>query len=567
MVFMISLIAALDEITIDHIEKDMPTFIYFVDRLDGTTERAFNELEQAAVAVNIDLPSMPFKVGYHPDSPTEQMISSFGIRRYPQLGVFYQGVYQVYDGRLMKQQIGAFMKRQLQLRLKTVSATLADYEQFGKVIHELDPLVLFCGKRSDLEFKVFEDMAKDRKFMYYHSFDDEFCTDINLMRVDKIRDKKHLKLIDHKLTDSEKEIWIESQKKEILKQYNNRELEHHQMQDKLNSIEVPDTIQHEVMTLNQSLWNEYRVSSPSIFVVMKESKLFKMLPADKPLAELKILIEIEATVNFFNDSSKVYDYINQGKELNKDYWFALLTHNPDPTSNPLCKQIQDMADKLRFQRSTDKFACLNTTSIFKTFLEGRDLPQDYEAIFYFTYFDKATQKVLDHRRPIKHKLDTPDSLSIQSFYDSCRSSNISRYYISAADQHTSADGSMVYNISANQYMTWSLANAAIDRVIITTSNDNSMILAEISKVGMFLRPLRGQLAIARIVCSYNEVPGICDLDKTMQVFVWPAEGGQSSRPKHALNADTEVLLKSTLAKYLKSVAKLVKDEEDSKDDL
>lgn len=558
--FVIAKVEELNMKDLDGIAKSSGlNFVLFVDKMDGPGEKALIELTDAEEKTRQAFPGASFTVGYLAQKLTDEQALYLKVMRSPLLRAYQgNGAYQNYDGRFLRLQVGAFLKRQLQLRSKKVSSLLQDQGHFGLVIHELDPVVIFCGKESDPEFSVFESIAKGSKYLYYHSFSQELCTNLNLMRVDKIRDLRSPHLIEHTLTEAEKTEWLKKNEADAIDQFKKGKLSYDEMQKKIHESNPPEKVKQQIMRLNDTLLNMYKVSSPSLFVVMKHNKVFEIIPAASTANQMRVDIDRAAVVNFYTDSEKMYDHIRQSQP-HTDRWLAFFSDDAKLLQNEVCQAISTLASASKLTDPHQKFACLNSSTVQRFHLD-QPLMTGENALYYFRYSNGSTKEEKDFRNPLKFRKLSPSADEIERFLDSCSRGNEEPFYFSARTPEPQLDVKVV-NLTANTYKEWKEDYLGTHHLVVfSIRGEQPKYLKLLEEFAEFLAPLT-DIKLGRVDVYFNQVPELEDED-AVNMLVYPKSSRRSVKIR---NVDLLISMKTSLAKLLPDVNRLLQKELDPED--
>lgn len=371
---------------------------------------------------------------------SDEELSAEKIKTFPHLAFFYsQGNFLKFDGRFYAPQVAAFIKRNLLQGTKKISAQLKSQAEFGELLHLKEPVVVYCGKEKSPEFESFEALARGRAFLYYHSHIQKLCDTLALIRVDKIRDLYYDEVIDYKMTEEEQMQWMLHSKKDIEEEFAKGNLDYTEMKDKIQGLKYPDTEKRTVQTLNTTLLEMHAVKEPTLFVVFKRANIFERIRCPADQAKIKATIQNLSAANFYTDTETVYDRVHEEDKRKEDYYMLITLDE----NSPACQSMKTLAKDLKQEKIDVKFGCLNPKSVDRFQLElmsATDFKikeaqkevgsEKLEVLYYFSYWNKDSQKFAPHLRPFKYRLIQPSPEDVSSFFEKIQSGEAERYYFS-----------------------------------------------------------------------------------------------------------------------------------------
>jgi len=518
--------------------------VLFFDREDGATERTVAEFTDALRVVRTGSESLVH--GYlvvHKMDEGESL--SFNVVKSPTLRVYTAPTsagaslstlqYATHDGRFYSKQIQAFLKRQILLKQQKISSPLISKEQFGKLLGLTEPVVIFCGKESDPEFASYESLAKGRSYLYYHCFDQRLCTMLNLIRVDRVRELEYETVVKHYLTPDEKLKYIEKKRQELAQKFEAKEIDQMTLHDEQEKVTAPEFIERNDIGFNETLWKEFLVDKPSIFVSFKDNKIFEFLPASLEISAIRDSIKKAATMNFYMDIERAYDAIHDGYPHDTEWMAVFYPPNPSINQNvEPCKSIAELAKKMKFTNPDVKFGCFARREIVKFKLSfARDLDPNATDIYYWSYYNRETKKLCKDKIPFKYKhtltITQSDSSTaynsvsaqIETFYTSVRNGTHPRHYNSHPASLTYiTPSSPVQNITSSDYSQWIEGNIGEKSLFLITSfGDFYQTDYLVQNILSFVEEYREYIDVRKLNTKFNDVEGI-EEGEGIFLYIW-----------------------------------------------
>ena len=401
----------------DLLKIEKPALVLFVDKLDGITEKSLKELELALkVSVKQEQKNPSSMLTEHLNTVTlyclaqrltsEEVLES-QVLRYPLLRYYDDPGSKSsarsinYDGRLLSKFISNFLKRQLSQKERRVSAQLKDLPHLGTLMSLNDPVVLYCGPNLPEYrsiFETFESVAKSGRHLFYHSLTSNICTQVNLMRVDLIRNLSYAEMEDHILTPEEKQTWVKVRQDELTNKLAKGQIQYQKYRDEFSSLVAPDTEFKRVDKFNSTLWDLYAVTRPVVFVANKAASLFEVFEATTNKTELLAKISAASKSNYFSDLEKAHDMvlIDEQEKYFGRHWFVLMKSPGDDLFDKIdvCAHMKTIAGTLKQTAPHVTVGCFNRSGATHKFgLEYADPnPEGFTLYYWQAYHPLHTVK-------------------------------------------------------------------------------------------------------------------------------------------------------------------------------
>ena len=432
--------------------------------------------------------------------------TNYRIDKYPHVAFFKPNTPLVkYDGRLFAKQISYFLKRQTRAVVPRESAVLKDLEQLERLEKTNEVFLLYCGQENDELFTLYEKVARDKNYLYYHVFLEDFCTRLNIRRI-----------------GHEENIWVTE-----------RGQEH----------------------VNETYWNQFVLSKAVIFVRYKPNNLFEVIEHSPGLneAELKKAIMRKSSSNFYTDFDKSFDQIYNSKYKYK-YFMVFAPTNLTKEQEP-CKTIYQLSEKLKLTQKDTIFGCMNRSQLPSYGLELWTHEAQQNTVFFWSYYDLFTQQEGKVSRPFRYKLDIDSPDEIEKFYNLVLAGKVRKFYIEE-NHPRKPDGRVVY-LTRGTYRKWVEDNLEKTGVAIYSAFSFDGVGSDfMTGIRKLSEEHKDVLVIGLIDNSVNELAEIVDDDdETPKLKVWSK--GEAFNSSHSfLHPGNYEVMRNNIASIIPEVGEV-----------
>jgi hypothetical protein len=331
----------------------------YLDKMEDKASFWLAELEFAVNITTEEFQSKPFSAYYVAKNLTAEEQSYFKVSKFPTLRVYLPTGFQTYDGRLYSRQMSYFLKRNLRSKVTKVSGPLKSLDYYDKLESENEPFVIYCGKENSPDFEMYEKAARDNKFLYYHTFNSDFCTRINAKRTGVEEDLWYDDTHDHSLSPEDQQEWLKHEQQHLKERHERGEIDKSELGKRLLELKAPAFETHTEKELNETLWNQHVLDSNVVFVVYKPNNILEMLTEFKSVDELRKEIELKSISNFYTDFDKIYDQIYE--QSFKRQVFALFSPKSQSKNEWPCSELYELSLKKKLTVTCCSPACTRKT--------------------------------------------------------------------------------------------------------------------------------------------------------------------------------------------------------------
>ena len=506
--------------------KDSPSLLVFADVIDRVSERLLIEVKNGVHIVNEgrnEKEGVKYYLLARKFSQEEK--KRLAITNLPALKLYDEGKTIEFTGRQYAKQISAFLIRHFQQKKKTESAVLKGLEHFEAMEEQDEVFVVYCGKEDSVEFREYQKMAFDKKFLYYHTFEDDFCTRLHIKQNNKESSLFYQPINETEETNSEGNL-------------SGQETKDNQM-------------------LNETIWQEHELNRPVIYIRYKKNNLFEIVEFDssKSLKELKTEVEKASISNFYTDFDLAYDYLYDTSYKNE--WYILFSPKNQSKSESPCDEMFKLSTELKLLERSARFGCMSREELPKYGLEIFDQNKNGHTLFFFSYFDMFSNNQGRISRPYKYQLDNPLKHDFKKFFYEVKEGKHQRYFINEREAKQDANDPVKYLIRSN-YEEW---------IRSTTTNKNAVVFLNFKRMAHekyneklieFYNEHSDIISIGEIDGNLNELDEIVeDHDEDVCALLY-LRGSDLKKPKKILNPNKIETFKSVLGGYIPELADLTK---------
>lgn len=502
-------------------------------------EALLEELHNAYHFVDFDLKSsVKFSLKYAILTQEELQHQSIKGAKLPLLR-FYDGSNRTadYDGRPFARQISYFLKRQLQFGRKKISAIVTDMAHFEKLVQESEPVVIFCGPENSTHFDQYEGLAKDKKYLYYHIFDRNFCTRVNTKRTGAeqnlwlekgdytvVKVDEHFRVLPGKALPEQE---ILSAKAVLLNKTNDiRKKQNETFYTLKEATHKELSVAESGEVINDQIWSEHLIQEPVVYVLYSKNSVFEEVKIPVDTERLKREIEYASISNFYSSFDTLYDFLYDDKYLSQVY--AVFGPTNQTVEEFPCSAIYSLSKALRLSDKSLKFGCFSREELPKFGLEIHNYLEPKQTVFFFSYYDIFNKKEGKISRPFRYKLEnlgTPEQ--VETFLTDVRANKVSRYLF-GEDEPTKAPNTPkndpIKLLTRSNFRQWVEQELQTKNVVVFTVYSRSSATDRDSLDG-FRKLLSNKnyadvLSVGDIDVGNNEIEDILEDDDTPKLFLW-----------------------------------------------
>ena len=270
-----------------------------------------------------------------------------------------------------------FIRRNLRQANFTVSTRLLDGDQLGNTIGLDTAMVLYCGSEDSPQFNIFQSLARDRAFHYYHSSDKELCSMSYIVCTGKYGQAQQIQ--------EEKERFWDRKLKSLEDRLSNGEVAQEEYENEKEAMEEKKKLSLDAIGFSDKLWKEAQLERPVIYVMYKRNSLNEMVEFVGDVTELRKRLRLAGMSNFYTDFDKAYP---ENLETAKK-WLAVFSERVNEEEG-LCAEIKAISKKYKFVDEDQMFGCFNKSSEMAFHLIGRK--EDYGSrLYYWSYENPVTK--------------------------------------------------------------------------------------------------------------------------------------------------------------------------------
>jgi len=550
---------------IKRVRLESPSVVVFLQSLDREAEKLFSELHNAQHILLHDFPTADLRVYYVAQAFAPQDQLDFKLARFPLLRLYDRSEEKTYDGRPYAAQLAAFLKRHFQLKHKKVSAVLGSLEQFEKLEGQAEPFVVYCGAERDPRFSLFEAVAKDKKYFYYHTFDPDFCTRLNVHK-HGLEDKLFLEVtVDVELSPEDRENWLAQSLQDLQNQKKHGAIDAAELDRRIAALSPPQSLPQKDSELNQTVWDAHELSDPVVFVRYKPNSLFELLrfgPAAS-VSSLQREIELAAVSNFYSDFDRAYDYLFESKYAHQ--WYVLFSPQNLTTAESPCSELFAMSQRFKLADRDVRFGCLHREDLPKFGLEVFDENKHGHSLFFFSYFDIFSKKEAKISRPIRFKLDNPLAQDVEKFFHEVRAGKHPRHFVEEKTAKTYKQLPVTYLIRST-FKSWVEAGMQRTNVAVLVAFPLQGKQDFAQKLVRLVRAHPDSLLLGEIDPNLNELDGVFEDDELPKLLLF-LKGSDFHKPIKLMSPQNVDSLLATLASHVPQLADLAVLEKTSLPDL
>ena len=550
---------------IKRIRMEAPSVVAFFQNLDKDAEKLLLELHGAQHLLLHDFPKADLKVFYVAQTYEPQDQLDFKLARFPLLRLYDGKEEKTFDGRHYAAQISAFLKRHFQLKNKKVSAVLNTLEQFEKLEEQPEPFVIYCGAENSPYFKLYETVAADKKYYYYHTFESDFCTRLNVRR-NKKEEQLFIEVTQEvELTPEDRERWLEENLKDLQNQKKHDAIDAAEYDRRVADLSPPQTLPQKDSELNQTIWDEHLISEPVTFIRYKPNGLFELLTfsPEATIASIKKDIEWSAISNFYTDFDVAYDYLFETKYANQ--WYMLFSPKNQTTTDSPCSEVHAMSKRFKLTDRDVRFGCLLREDLPKFGLEIFDENRNGHSLFYFSYFDLFTKKEAKISRPIRYKLDNPLPQDVEKFFFEVRAGKHSRHFVEEKSAKVYKK-LPVTSLIRSTFRPWVEASMQRTNVAVLVAYPLKAKEEFTHKLVHFLQAHKDSIVLGEIDPNLNELDGVLEDDELPKLLLF-LKDSDFSKPIKIMSPHNIDSLKATLISHIPELADLTKLQQTPAEDL
>lgn len=541
--------------------------VLFLDDFRGTGERHLQEYVDAVKILDREYPDNGVEVYIVVEKLSDAEKKTLNVTKYPTVRV-YQSIssYETYDSsRIYAKQIGAFLKRQYQARNKRVSAVLKTLEKFHALKEESDPIVIYCGQESSPAFKTYESIAKDNEFIYYHVLEADFCTRLHIIQKG-LESKlfitgKH----SHPLSDEDKKEWLATETKELAKALAKGIIDRKKHDEELAKLVPPNEVEHDDDHLNETIWNEHKLSKDVIFVMMKTNDVFQMIDTSTDQKALKDSIKYAAISNFYTDFDKAFDHLFDTKYV--DHWYIIFSPKNQTLDESPCSEMYALSKEKKLVDEDVKFGCMSKEELAKFGVEIYDPNPHGHSVYYFKYFDMVNGKKIEGKvsRPFKYKLENPIPGELEKFYNEVRAGKVPKYYMNEPESKLVQNTrSHIKLLTRETFLPFLKSGLEANKpVIILTVYSRASIKNRTIIEGMegLLKTHGEHFLVGDIDIGINEIDDMIDGNDDSSKLLLFLPGADIRNPLTVMNPTNIDSVRVDLAKHIPALADVVAEEE------
>lgn len=534
--------------------------ILFLDSLNEKASFILNQLEEALNSTTKTFGAKPFVACYVGKNFTAEEQADYKLSKFPTLRVYLPTGIITYDGRFFASQMSNFLKRNLRSNIKRFSTILKELTQYESLEQQDEPFVIFCGTENSPEFKLYEQVARDSKFLYYHTFDKDLCTRLNAKRLGMEDTLWKESPFMHTLDDQDKKEWLFAEERKLRERHERGLLTEIELAKKVSELVPPITSEEIERVLDEEEWKKYILPKEnSIFVVYKPNESFEILDKFTGLEQLKNDILFASINNFYSNFDRAYDFLFEAQF--KDKFFALFSpHNQSIEESP-CNEIYRLSLKYRLTDKNLKFGCFSKKELAKFGLEIQDKDPLENTVFYFNYVDlKEKTKEARVSRPFKYKLSAAAEENIEPFLLAVETGRVPKYYISEEPPKKQPRGSRAKYLVKSTFKEWVEENLKEKNVAVMLYYSKSSIPKNITtEFNVLIKEMQEHIVFGEIDIALNELDDVLEQDESQKMLLW-VKGQDFSSPIKILNPTQFDSLKPTLASHIPELAEIYPED-------
>jgi len=305
-------------------------FIYFYNVQDGVTEKQTAELLKACNLIR-SADNREVIVGLFEGDVTPRIEETFKVYKFPKIIFLAESKRFPYSGGRFAKQIATWIRRIIREQEQLTTLRLDSKVHLATMSAKHETIVVYCGERNATEFKTFEELAADHRFIYMHSFNESLCRHLNLRRTGDDMRLEWEEETQRNMTDEEAVDHLERYKKTLQTQVNNGDITDEEMHFRIENEPLPEILDTE-KKFNATLWEEARLLSPVIFIAqrnLEEPSSMKMIVNILPsVKQLRRQVKLTSTPSYYTDED-TFDLMNKQNNYRYDWLLFFYDNQKD----------------------------------------------------------------------------------------------------------------------------------------------------------------------------------------------------------------------------------------------